>query len=94
MQIIVVMLCTPLREYSNDMLIQLFPFTVVNTLVFVLFMTFYKTAKHCDWKFTVGETKTKLTIHDHAITGECVQLMHKSSLGLLVNCLHLHLWDQ
>lgn len=90
MQIIIEMLPTPLREYSNDTMhwSSYFHLQLSNTHRFS-FMTPCEADKHCNWSFTTGETEAKFTIHDLTVTGECVQLLHKPTLGQLVNCLQM-----
>lgn len=90
MQIIIVMLPTPLREYSNDTmhLSSYFHLQLSNTHRFS-FMTPCEADKHYNWSFTTEETEAKFTIHDLTVTGECVQLLRKPTLGQLMNCLRM-----
>lgn len=90
MQIILMMLPTPLREYSNDTMhwSSYFHLQLSNTHRFG-FMTSCEANKHCNWSFTTGETDTKFTIHDLTVTGECVQLLCKPTLEQQVSCLQM-----
>lgn len=44
-------------------------------------MTPCEADRHCNWTFATGEAEAELTIHDLTVTGECVQLLCKPTIG-------------
>lgn len=86
MQIIIVMLPTPLREYSNDTTHWSSYFHLQQSNIHrFTFMTPEKQINTAIEVLLVG----KSTIHDLTVTGECVQLLCKATLGQFISLLYI-----
>lgn len=90
MQIVIVMLPIPLREYGNVTMhsSNYFHLQQSNTHRLII-MTPCETDKHWNCSFTTRDTEAKFTTHGLPVTGECVQFLLKPTPGQLVNCLQL-----
>lgn len=90
MQILIVMLPIPLREYGNVTMHWSNYFHLQHSHTpRLIFMTPCETDRHWNWIYTTRDTGAKLTIHGLPVTGEGIQFLHKPTPRQLVNCLQL-----
>lgn len=86
MQIMIVMVPTPLREYSNDTTHWSSYFHLQQSNIHrFTFMTPEKEINIAIEVLLLG----KSTIHDLTVTGECVQLLCKATLGQFTSLLYI-----